>query len=29
VPADGFYLSKHHIHLHGNQLFAFAGLWRR
>jgi putative SOS response-associated peptidase YedK len=29
VPADGFYLSKHHIHLHDNQLFAFARLWRR
>jgi putative SOS response-associated peptidase YedK len=29
VPADGFYLGKHHLHLHGNRLFAFAGLWRR
>jgi putative SOS response-associated peptidase YedK len=28
VPADGFYLSKHHVHLRDNQLFAFAGLWR-
>jgi putative SOS response-associated peptidase YedK len=29
VPADGFYLGKYHLHLRGNRLFAFAGLWRR
>jgi putative SOS response-associated peptidase YedK len=29
VPADGFYLGRHHVHLHGNRLFAFTGLWRR